>query len=85
MNSDFRDLLFEFNAAEVRYLVLPPNRIDVLTEIAGVTFGDAWARRASGQYGDQSMWVLGKQDLITNKRAVGRPRDLEDVRELEST
>jgi hypothetical protein len=64
---------------------LPPNRIDVLTEIANVTFADAWSRRAKAQYGDQVMWVLSKADLIANKRAVGRPRDLEDVKELEST
>lgn len=64
---------------------LPPNRIDVLTEIASVSFSEAWGRRVKAQYADQLMWVLSKPDLIANKRAVGRPRDLEDVKELESS
>ncbi len=62
---------------------LPPNRIDVLTELSGLQFGDAWSRRAEAKYADQRMWVLSKQDLITNKRLVARPRD--DVRELEKS
>ncbi|MBL8952165.1 MAG: hypothetical protein JNK82_15390 [Myxococcaceae bacterium] len=62
---------------------LPPNRIDVLTDVTAVTFDEAWARRVEANYGDQRMWVLSKQDLIANKRTVGRPRDLEDVAELE--
>jgi hypothetical protein len=62
---------------------VPPNRIDVLNTIDGITFDDAWPGRIDGQYGDERMWVIGLDDLITNKRAAGRPSDLIDVSRLE--
>jgi hypothetical protein len=62
---------------------VPPNRIDVLNTIDGITFEDAWPRRVDGRYGDERMWVIGIDDLIANKRAAGRPSDLIDVDRLE--
>jgi hypothetical protein len=62
---------------------LPPNRIDVLTAVGGLDFADCWPRRAVSTYGDAAVAYLSKADLIANKRAVGRPQDLEDVRALE--
>jgi hypothetical protein len=62
---------------------MPPNRIDVLMGIQGVAFPDAWERRVVANYADCPVAYLSKADLIRNKRAVGRPQDLEDVRELE--
>lgn len=60
-----------------------PNRIDILTAIDGVSFERAWATRQRGSYGDEPMWVIGIEELIDNKRASGRERDLLDVTELE--
>ena len=62
---------------------VPPNRIDVLNTIEGITFDDAWPHRVEGHHGEQRMWVIGEDDLITNKRAVGRPSDLVDDERLE--
>jgi hypothetical protein len=62
---------------------LAPNRIDILTELVGVAFEEAWERRASTTYGDCPIQVLSRADLIRNKGAVGRPQDLIDVEELE--
>ena len=62
---------------------MAPNRIDILTEIEGVEFAEAWERKVEGEYGDCRIHVLSRNDLITNKRAVGRPQDLLDVEELE--
>jgi hypothetical protein len=62
---------------------LPPRRIDLLTEISGITFAAAWSSRVSAQMGGQPVSVLGLQALITNKRASGRPKDLVDVSLLE--
>lgn len=62
---------------------LPPNRIDILTELAGVSFEEAWERRVTTTYGDCAVQVLSRTDLIRNKRKVGRPQDLIDVEELE--
>ena len=62
---------------------LPPNRIDLLTSISGVEFEAAWAGRVSLRLGDVDAGVIGRQELIENKRAAGRPRDIADVAELE--
>jgi hypothetical protein len=62
---------------------IPPNRIDVLNTIEGITFEEAWPRRVDGLHGGVTMWVIGIEDLIRNKRAVGRPTDLADVEKLE--
>lgn len=50
-----------------------PNRIDLLTEVASLTFPAAWDHRVEGRYGAQRMWLLSREDLIANKRAA---RDL---------
>ena len=62
---------------------VPPARIDVLTGISGVTFAEAWPRRIIVPIGGLSVPVLGRDDLIRNKKAAGRPRDLADVADLD--
>jgi hypothetical protein len=61
---------------------LPPNRIDLITGIDGVTFEEAWAHRVASAYGDQPVAVIGLDELIRNKSAAGRPQDLLDVQTL---
>lgn len=60
----------------------PPNRIDLLNRIEGVAFEDAWPRRVEAclrdEAGDLTLHYLGKEDLLANKQAVGRRRDLDD-------
>ena len=58
---------------------LPPYRIDILTAISGVTFDEAWPNRISNEFQGQRYAVIGKDDLIRNKIASGRPKDLVDV------
>lgn len=62
---------------------MPPNRVDILTAVEGLRFDECHARRAVARYADVPVAYLAREDLIANKRAVGRPQDLEDVRELE--
>lgn len=62
---------------------IPPNRIDILTAIDGVAFADAWPSRLAAAYGDQSITVIGKAELIRNKRATGRAQDALDADVLE--
>ncbi len=59
-------------------------RIDVQTRTPGLSFADAWQRRDRMTYEGQRFYVVSRADLIASKRAAGRPRDLEDVRVLES-
>lgn len=58
---------------------IAPNRIDLTTTIDGVAFSDAWPNRLETTFGDQVIWVIGRADLIANKRAAGRPQDLVDL------
>jgi hypothetical protein len=60
----------------------PPSRIDILTQIAGLEFGSAWGRRITRMFDGRACPVISIEDLITNKRAAGRPQDLADVDEL---
>jgi hypothetical protein len=62
----------------------PPCRIDVLTAIDGITFDEAWPRRLTIAIEDLEVPVLGREDLLANKRATARPQDLADVAWLES-
>lgn len=62
---------------------IEPVRIDVLTAIDGVEFEGAWQRRLVLDIDGQSVPLLGKDDLIQNKRVAGRPQDLADVASLE--
>jgi hypothetical protein len=57
----------------------PPQRIDIVTSISGVTFDEAWLRRITVNIEGRQHPVIGRDDLIRNKRAVGRPQDLVDV------
>jgi hypothetical protein len=60
-----------------------PNRIDLLTSISGVEFDRAWKNSVPIEIGGTSVRVIGKRELIENKRATARPRDLADIYELE--
>ena len=62
---------------------IEPNRIDVLTEVDGLTFEQAWDRRESSSYGDTSIALLDLEDLILNKKTVGRLQDQLDLQWLE--
>ena len=61
-----------------------PQRIDILTDISGVTFEEAWPNRLPIDREGLRYAVIGKADLIRNKRATGRPRDVVDADNLEA-
>ncbi|HYC87620.1 MAG TPA: hypothetical protein VEO54_00285 [Thermoanaerobaculia bacterium] len=66
-------------------LGVPPYRIDILTELTGVTFDEAWANRTSVQIGGVIYPVIGKREFVRNKRATGRPQDLIDADHVEDS
>ena len=59
-----------------------PRRIDILTSITGVSFTDAWENRIDIEIDGIEVPVLGRAELVRNKRAVGRTRDIADIEEL---
>lgn len=63
---------------------LPPARIDFLTSITAVAFDEAWPRRMTAEVAREVQApIIGREDLLRNKRAVGRPKDLADAAWLE--
>ena len=61
-----------------------PSRIDLLTSISGVHTDEAFATKVSATMDGVPVFILGKEALIRNKRAVGRPQDLADFESLEN-
>jgi hypothetical protein len=59
-----------------------PHRIDVLTSISGVDFNAAWEHRVAGQIEGVPANFIGFDDLVANKVAAGRDKDMVDVRRL---
>ncbi|MCP5113653.1 MAG: nucleotidyltransferase family protein [bacterium] len=61
----------------------PPNRIDLITTISGVTFDEAWRDRQPGELDGIHVAFLSRDCMLRNKAATGRDKDLEDVKRLE--
>jgi glutamine cyclotransferase len=72
------DILAEFG--------VPPNRIDLLNRIDGVTFAEAWKSYAVVSIrtptGEVPLFYLGLAELIRNQAACTRPKDVEDLKFL---
>jgi hypothetical protein len=67
---------------QVVQLGYPPFRIDLMTDIDGLTFDAAWPSRFEYQLGELRIPFIGLDALKANKRASGRPRDLDDLEHL---
>ena len=64
----------------------PPARVDILQQIDGVSFDEAWENRIEGFLdGEIRTMVISKDDLIRNKLASGREQDVLDVKKLRAT
>lgn len=67
---------------------VPPNRIDLMNTIDGVSFSEAWKDRNTEHtiINDKKIPVhfIGLAHLIINKRQSGRGKDQEDLNYLES-
>lgn len=64
-------------------LGFPPLRIDLMTSISGVQWDEVVSGRARGTYGPVEVNYIGRRELIKNKRASGRTKDLADAEALE--
>ncbi len=62
---------------------LPPFRIDILTEISGVTYDEAAADGPTIHFGREEARCIGLDAMVKNKRAAGRTKDLADAEALE--
>ena len=60
----------------------PPLRIDLLTEIDGVTFKECFDNRKEVRIDGLQVYFIGYNDLLKNKKESGRPRDIDDIDNL---
>ncbi len=70
------DFLEEGMVVQLGY---PPARIDIITQVDGVEFGPCWERHIEVEIGGQRVPFISVEDLLSNKRASGRPQDLADA------
>ena len=67
---------------QVVQLGYPPFRIDLLTSIDGVEFIEALRHREEIEHDGLRIAFINLHDLKANKRASGRPRDIDDLENL---
>ncbi|MBI4827391.1 MAG: hypothetical protein HY804_01025 [Nitrospinae bacterium] len=63
-------------------LGVPPVRVDLLTSLTGVVWDEVWKGKKESLYGGIPVPYLGRQQIIANKRALGRKKDLADLETL---
>lgn len=64
-------------------LGVPPVRVDIMTSLTAVAWEKAQADKVQGKYGETPTYFISKPDLITNKRSLGRKKDLADLEALD--
>ena len=74
---------FKGDSSSFFQIGVPPNRIDILQSIDGVSFDEAWKDRIEGIVdGNVPAHFISREHLIQNKLASGRRQDLADVEAL---
>lgn len=73
----------DFDEDSIIQLGYEPNRIDLITNISGVSFKKAYSNKVKGTYGNETAYFISLEDLITNKRASDRLKDKSDLELLE--
>ena len=58
---------------------LVPSRIDVITQVDGVEFEDAWEEHKTVEIENLGIPVIGKTQLLINKQSTGRAKDRNDA------
>jgi predicted nucleotidyltransferase len=69
---------------EILFMGNPPVRIDFLQQVKGLEYETAYGRRNVVQWQEVPVSLVSLEDLITSKRAAGRPQDLVDAQMLEN-
>lgn len=69
-----------FTKQVVYQIGVAPIRIDILTEVTGVDFRQAWERRVPSTFFGVPVNFISLDDLIANKEALGRASDANDLK-----
>jgi len=79
---DSEDLTRDDQVIQLGY---PPARVDLMTTVDGISFDSSFSNSVETHYGDITVKMISKDDLITNKRAIGRHKDFADIEALGGT
>lgn len=61
---------------------VPPFRLEVFTSISGVSFDECYAERIVDVIDGVEVSLINLEKLKDNKRASGRPKDIDDLQNL---
>ncbi len=61
---------------------IAPFKIEVITHIDGVHFDECYSNRTNTKIDGCDVKLISYDDLIANKKASGRPKDINDLNEL---
>ena len=78
-NPDFKDMLSALSEAKIAFLLVGAYAVAAHGHPRATGDLDLWVRP------DIDLCVIGRADLILNKKASGRPKDLADVESLDPT
>ncbi|MGA0333810.1 MAG: DUF6036 family nucleotidyltransferase [Kiritimatiellia bacterium] len=77
----------DFSPGEILQFGVPPQRVDLLNEIDGVSFAEVWESKITATItvpgAHFEIYLIGIDTLLKNKRASGRPKDLQDLQFFE--
>jgi hypothetical protein len=74
--SDFQD------PDKVVQLGVAPVRVDFVTSLTGLSWQEVFLGKVQATYGDVPVYYLGRKELISNKKTLGRKKDLADIEAL---
>ncbi|MGN6249756.1 MAG: nucleotidyltransferase [Ginsengibacter sp.] len=66
----------------ITQLGFPPLRIDILNDLDGVNFEEAWKNKKVVSFDKVPVNFIGYNDLLIVKEKAGRPQDIADVDKL---
>jgi len=73
------DFIKEYGIIQLGY---PPVRIDIMNTLDGVTFDDCFKNKSIIEIDSLPVNFISLNDLIKNKKATARPRDIDDIENL---
>ncbi|HBR15820.1 MAG TPA: hypothetical protein DD723_09840 [Candidatus Omnitrophica bacterium] len=78
---DLKESVF-LESGKIIRMGYPPIRIEVLTEISGVQFEECYSRCTETKINGIKTKIISLKDLLKNKKASGRHKDLNDLENL---
>lgn len=78
---DLKPEIFSLEKSIVR-MGIAPFKLEIITHIDGVKFDECFKSRNEVVLDGVNVSIIGLEDLLKNKRASGRPKDLDDLENL---